>query len=95
LLPARWKPLQQADFRHWPRWTCRYDVQVWLFWVLFLAFAIKLPIFPFHSWQPETYTPHLCKAPWCSRGDAEDGLYGMWCIVFPVVPRVLRIGTAR
>jgi len=23
---------------------------------LFLAFAVKMPIFPFHSWQPDTYT---------------------------------------
>lgn len=23
---------------------------------LFLAFAVKMPVFPFHSWQPDTYT---------------------------------------
>lgn len=26
-----------------------------LFWMLFLAFAIKMPIFPFHTWQPDAY----------------------------------------
>lgn len=26
-----------------------------LFWLFFLAFAIKMPIFPFHTWQPDTY----------------------------------------
>ncbi len=26
-----------------------------LFWLLFLAFAIKMPIFPFHTWQPDAY----------------------------------------
>ncbi len=26
-----------------------------LFWMLFLAFAIKMPIFPLHTWQPDTY----------------------------------------
>ncbi len=31
-------------------------VQGWLFWAFFLAFAIKIPIFPFHTWQPATYT---------------------------------------
>jgi NADH-quinone oxidoreductase subunit M len=30
--------------------------QVMVFWLIFVAFAIKLPIFPFHSWQPDTYT---------------------------------------
>src|ERR1700761_3273709 len=26
--------------------------QFWLFWAFFLAFAIKMPLFPFHTWQP-------------------------------------------
>jgi NADH-quinone oxidoreductase subunit M len=30
--------------------------QRWIFWAFFLAFAIKIPIFPFHTWQPDTYT---------------------------------------
>lgn len=29
--------------------------QMWVFWLLFAAFAIKMPIFPFHTWQPDTY----------------------------------------
>ncbi|HTQ28040.1 MAG TPA: NADH-quinone oxidoreductase subunit M [Puia sp.] len=29
--------------------------QSWLFWLFFVALAIKMPIFPFHSWQPDTY----------------------------------------
>jgi NADH-quinone oxidoreductase subunit M len=29
--------------------------QSWLFWLFFIAFAIKMPIFPFHTWQPDTY----------------------------------------
>ena len=31
------------------------DKQQWLFWLIFIAFAIKMPIFPFHTWQPDTY----------------------------------------
>jgi NADH-quinone oxidoreductase subunit M len=27
----------------------------WIFWLFFIAFAIKMPIFPFHTWQPDTY----------------------------------------
>ena len=30
--------------------------QRWIFWAFFIAFAIKMPIFPFHTWQPDTYT---------------------------------------
>ena len=29
--------------------------QIVLFGMFFLAFAIKMPIFPFHTWQPDTY----------------------------------------
>jgi len=29
--------------------------QNFVFWLFFIAFAIKMPVFPFHSWQPETY----------------------------------------
>jgi len=31
------------------------DAQLWLFLFFFLAFAIKVPIFPFHSWLPAAY----------------------------------------
>lgn len=30
--------------------------QTIVFWCIFLAFAVKLPLFPFHTWQPDTYT---------------------------------------
>lgn len=26
-----------------------------MFWLFFVAFAIKMPIFPFHTWQPDAY----------------------------------------
>lgn len=26
-----------------------------IFWVMFVAFAIKMPIFPLHTWQPDAY----------------------------------------
>ncbi len=30
--------------------------QFWIFLALFLAFAIKLPMFPFHTWLPDAHT---------------------------------------
>ncbi|MBN2720950.1 MAG: NADH-quinone oxidoreductase subunit M [Proteobacteria bacterium] len=32
-----------------------YDIQVWGFWALFLGFAIKVPLFPFHTWLPDAH----------------------------------------
>ncbi len=29
--------------------------EAFIFWLFFIAFAIKMPIFPFHTWQPDTY----------------------------------------
>ena len=31
------------------------DVQLWLFIAFFLAFAIKVPLFPFHTWLPDAH----------------------------------------
>jgi len=31
-------------------------LQKWLFWGLFFAFAIKVPMFPFHTWLPDAHT---------------------------------------
>ena len=32
------------------------DLQNWLFWGFFFAFAIKVPMFPFHTWLPDAHT---------------------------------------
>ncbi|KPK94546.1 MAG: NADH dehydrogenase [Deltaproteobacteria bacterium SM23_61] len=32
------------------------DIQVWLFLAFGLAFAIKVPMFPFHTWLPDAHT---------------------------------------
>jgi NADH-quinone oxidoreductase subunit M len=33
-----------------------YHLQVWLFLAFALAFAIKVPMFPFHTWLPDAHT---------------------------------------
>jgi NADH-quinone oxidoreductase subunit M len=30
-------------------------VQSWLFWAFFVAFAVKVPMFPFHTWLPDAH----------------------------------------
>jgi NADH-quinone oxidoreductase subunit M len=32
------------------------NLQRWLFWGFFFAFAIKVPMFPFHTWLPDAHT---------------------------------------
>ncbi len=31
-------------------------MQQWVFWAFFLGFAIKVPMFPFHTWLPDAHT---------------------------------------
>lgn len=31
------------------------EKEQWVFWLFFIAFAIKMPIFPLHTWQPDAY----------------------------------------
>jgi len=32
------------------------ETQRWVFWAFFLGFAIKVPMFPFHTWLPDAHT---------------------------------------
>ncbi len=61
--------------------------QSWLFWAFFLAFAIKIPIFPFHTWQPDTYTDSPTPGTMLLSGIMlKMGIYGILRWMLPVVP---------
>lgn len=36
--------------------TYPYNIQFWLFWAFFAAFAVKVPMFPVHTWLPDAHT---------------------------------------
>lgn len=36
--------------------TYPYHIQFWLFWAFFAAFAVKVPMFPVHTWLPDAHT---------------------------------------
>ncbi len=46
---------QSFDLQDWYQLKLPEATQSWLFWLLFTAFAIKMPIWPFHTWQPDAY----------------------------------------
>ena len=61
--------------------------QSWLFWCFFLAFAIKMPVFPFHTWQPDTYTEAPTAGTMLLSGIMlKMGIYGVIRWLIPVVP---------
>jgi len=62
--------------------------QSWIFWAFFLAFAIKMPIFPFHTWQPDTYTDSPTPGTMLLSGIMlKMGIYGIIRWLLPVVPQ--------
>jgi NADH-quinone oxidoreductase subunit M len=61
--------------------------QGWLFWCFFIAFAIKMPIFPFHTWQPDTYTEAPTMGTMLLAGIMlKMGIYGVIRWLIPIVP---------
>ena len=64
--------------------------QTFIFWGFFLAFAVKIPIFPFHSWQPSTYTIAPTAGTMLLAGIMlKMGLYGLIRFVLPIAPEAV------
>ena len=61
--------------------------QGWIFWAFFIAFAIKMPVFPFHTWQPDTYTAAPTQGTMLLSGIMlKMGIYGVIRWLLPIVP---------
>lgn len=57
-----------------------------VFWLIFIAFAIKMPIFPLHTWQPDTYEQAPAATTMVLSGVmVKMGVFGMIRWLFPVV----------
>ena len=61
--------------------------QNWLFWLFFIAFAIKMPVFPFHTWQPDTYEQSPSAVTMVLSGVmVKMGLFGVIRWLLPMFP---------
>ena len=59
----------------------------WLFWMMFAAFAIKMPIWPLHTWQPDTYEQSPTAVTMILSGVmVKMGVVGMIRWLMPVLP---------
>ncbi|MGZ5191034.1 MAG: complex I subunit 4 family protein [Flavisolibacter sp.] len=63
------------------------STQNWLFWVMLIAFAVKMPIFPLHTWQPDTYEQSPTAVTMVLSGImVKMGLFGLIRWVWPIFP---------
>lgn len=59
--------------------------QTWILAAFFLAFAIKIPVFPFHTWQPDTYAGAPASGSMLLAGIMlKMGIFGMIRWMIPV-----------
>lgn len=68
-----------------------FDMQQWIFWALFLGFAVKVPMFPLHTWLPDAHV----EAP--TAGSVllaclllKMGAYGFLRFSLPLLPQASR-----
>jgi NADH-quinone oxidoreductase subunit M len=79
------------DITQFHQMNVPYDLQWWVFLAFFLGFAIKVPMFPFHTWLPDAHTD----AP--TAGSVilaavllKMGTYGFLRFSLPILPEATR-----
>ena len=64
--------------------------QMWMFFFFFVAFAIKIPVFPLHSWLPHAYV--ACPIPTLillTGAMSKTGAYGFLRFCLPLFPEAV------
>jgi len=70
-------------------WLKGFDVRALLFIGLFIGFAIKVPLFPFHTWLPDAHVEAPTAISVILAGVLlKMGTYGLMRISFPIFPDV-------
>lgn len=70
-------------------WTNAIYSQAAIFWAFTIAFLVKSPVFPFHTWVPDTYSESPIAGPILSSAMVKLGSYGILRFVLPLFPGVL------
>src|ERR1019366_4032799 len=80
-------PEKTYDLFHFYNLNLDPHHQAIVFWAFFIAFAIKIPVFPFHTWQPDTYTEAPSAGSMMLGGIMlKMGLYGVIRWMIPNTP---------
>ena len=82
-----YNPEQSFNIRELYNLAISKENQSWLFWMFFLAFAIKIPIVPFHTWQADTYREAPTQGTMLLSGIMlKMGIYSLLRWLLPVLP---------
>ena len=80
-------PIILFDIASFYKATLSGKEQSFLFWLFFIAFAVKMPIFPFHTWQPDTYEQAPTATTMILSGVmVKMGVFGLIRWLLPVLP---------
>lgn len=83
-------PTFSSNFIYLEKITLVPALQMWLFWLMFLSFAVKLPIVPLHNWLPEAHVEAPTVVSMILAGVLlKLGGYGMCRFLVPLVPDAL------
>lgn len=68
-----------------------YTFQLWVFAAFFIGFAIKVPVFPFHTWLPDAHVEAPTAVSVILAGILlKMGTYGLLRISFPMFPQAAK-----
>ncbi len=66
------------------------ETAAWVMLGFFLAFAVKMPVFPFHTWQPDTYVTAPTGGTMLLSGIMlKMGIYGVIRWMIPLAPEAM------
>jgi NADH-quinone oxidoreductase subunit M len=88
LLHARQSGVSTFDLHQLIATQLSADTQLWLFAAFFLAFAIKFPLFPLHTWLPDAHTDAPTAGSVILAGLLlKTGSYGLIRFGYPLFPQ--------
>ncbi|GAA4783985.1 NADH-quinone oxidoreductase subunit M [Olivibacter ginsenosidimutans] len=80
-------PTADYEWRSFYELALDGKTQGYIFWAFFIAFAIKMPLFPFHTWQPDTYVVAPTTGTMLLSGIMlKMGVYGLIRWLLPIAP---------
>ncbi|RKQ63692.1 NADH dehydrogenase subunit M [Thermovibrio guaymasensis] len=80
------------DLQHLLSVKLPLELQKWLFWAFFIAFAVKVPVFPFHTWLPDAHVEAPTPGSVILAGVLlKMGTYGFLRFSLPLFPEAYRM----